>query len=193
MERKNLVRLNGEIVKIQHKKDWGITRGIIEVSRDSGTIDKVPFDMSYAPLLQLGKVIALGKVVTKNVRDKNGNSHKKIFVRISDWEYNYAIEHENQVELNGVLCKKDVLRTTPFGKTIMDIIIAMNDDSGKSYYPSAIVWGSVAEKMEKIPIGTPLNIQGRFQSREYLKDSELKTAYEISIKRIEEIPADVHV
>lgn len=187
MEHQNLIYLNGEIIKIQHREERGLTRGIISVERSSGVEDKIPFVMAYDSTLQLGRVEMAGKVATRNVKDKNGNTHKKIFVSVNNWVNAVEQTWLNRVELNGVLCKKDVLRVTPFGKTIMDIVIAVNEENGKSYYPSAIVWEQTAEKLDNFPVGTQLRIKGRFQSREYLKENISKTAYEISVGFLEVI------
>lgn len=97
----------------------------------------------------------------------------------------------NKVEATASICKKPVLRTTPSGKTICDVYIAVNDN-GRSDYIPCICWHELARKVSNMKIGTKVKLKGRVQSRKYWKkqsdDSYLeKTAYEISIGEMEEI------
>jgi primosomal replication protein N len=95
----------------------------------------------------------------------------------------------NEIILNGFLCKEPVYRTTPFGREITDIILAVNRPFGKSDYIPCIAWGRNAKFARNLSVGDNIEINGRIQSREYQKkisDTEVvtKTAYEVSVTAI---------
>ena len=97
----------------------------------------------------------------------------------------------NTVYLRGTLCKPPSYRTTPFGREISDIMLAVNRRYGKSSYIPCIIWGRNARFMTNFDVGTEIEIFGRFQSREYEKVlsaehnlSETRTVYEISVHRV---------
>ena len=99
-------------------------------------------------------------------------------------------ECENEIYLNGYICKPAIFRTTPFGREIADILLAVNRAYGKSDYIPCIAWGRNAKFAENLPVGTNIKVWGRMQSRNYQKklDEETvveKTAYEVSISKLE--------
>ncbi len=104
-----------------------------------------------------------------------------------------AERYLNEIVLNGFLCKEPVYRTTPFGREITDILLAVNRTHNKSDYIPCIAWGRNAKFAQRLSVGDNIIVTGRMQSREYQKkledDSVTKTAYEISISKIE---TDVH-
>ena len=186
MENRNEVTLSGRIVRLSQV---GLhTEGILEVERNSGAIDRIPFTTKQKVSIHADWVRMFGSVQTKNLKGSDGKNHKKTFVcadRIAIIEHS---ENKNEVEFTCTLVRKDCLRRTPKGKVVMDIVAAINDGNG-SQYPSCIVWGSVAENVDCLDIGSELLVQGRFQSREYIKTTEefeeVRVAYEISVKTVE--------
>jgi len=100
------------------------------------------------------------------------------------------IKNPNQIVLDGYICKPPVYRSTPFGREITDILLAVNRPYNKSDYIPCIAWGRNARYSEKLKVGDHIKIWGRIQSREYQKKiSEEKTvtkvAYEVSISKME--------
>jgi single-stranded DNA-binding protein len=96
----------------------------------------------------------------------------------------------NDVFLNGFICKPPVYRTTPFGREITDLLLAVNRSYNKSDYIPCITWGRNARYAGKLNISDNIRIYGRMQSRVYQKrrdDGEVleKTAYEVSVAKIE--------
>lgn len=184
---KNEVIISGRLVSLE--QDYSCTKGVIEVERNSGIIDKVPFVTEHKVNIYADWVHIKGKLKTRNERGKDGRNHKKHYILAERIIVNEDKENRNEVTIHGTIVHKDVLRETPKGKVIMDIIVAVNDGIGLgSQYPSCIVWGSVAENTECLPIGTDLLIEGRFRSREYMKKTEhgvqVRMAYEISVKNM---------
>lgn len=98
----------------------------------------------------------------------------------------------NQIFLNGYICKKPIFRKTPFGREIADALLAVNRSYNKSDYIPCITWGGNARFTSQLAVGENVCLFGRIQSREYQKKINLsetiaKTAYEVSISKIEKI------
>lgn len=98
-------------------------------------------------------------------------------------------ENPNQVQLTGALCKLPSYRTTPFGREIADLMLAVNRAYGKSDYIPCITWGRTARFASHLKVGDKVTLLGRFQSRAYQKqlpDGTVigKTAYEVSVGRL---------
>lgn len=100
-------------------------------------------------------------------------------------------EHRNDVQLAGVLCKPPVLRRTPLGRDICDLMLAVNRRYGRADYLPCIAWGAVAQQCGALRVGDGIRISGRLQSRGYTKVengvSQEKTAYEVSVMRMETV------
>lgn len=110
-------------------------------------------------------------------------------------------ENPNQVQLVGALCKPPSYRTTPFGREIADLMLAVNRSYGKSDYIPCITWGRTARYAANLKIGDKVQLVGRFQSRTYQKQQPdgttiNKMAYEVSVSRLaalkEEGKGDFH-
>jgi len=98
-------------------------------------------------------------------------------------------ENPNTIRLTGAICKPPSFRTTPFGREIADLMLAVNRAFGKSDYIPCIAWGRTARYAASLNVGDKLEVQGRFQSREYQKQMPDGTvmnrvAYEVSLSRL---------
>lgn len=96
----------------------------------------------------------------------------------------------NRISLDGRICKAPVYRKTPSGREIADILLAVNRDYGRSDYIPCIAWERNAGYASRMHAGMRLKLQGRIQSRDYLKrlsetETEQRTAYEVSISTFE--------
>lgn len=103
------------------------------------------------------------------------------------------IHNPNQIFLDGFLCKPAIYRVTPLGREISDLLVAINRQYGKSDYIPCITWGRNARYCEQLKVGNRLKLWGRIQSRNYQKrldDNNVisKTAYEVSVTKLEIIP-----
>ena len=96
---------------------------------------------------------------------------------------------ENAIFLDGFICKPPVYRTTPFGREIADLLVAVNRAYHKSDYIPCIVWGRNARYAASLPVGTHIRLWGRVQSRRYTKrwgdEVEERIAYEVSAAKLE--------
>ena len=96
----------------------------------------------------------------------------------------------NEICLTGFICKKPIYRTTPFGREIADILLAVNRAYNKSDYIPCIAWGRNARFCQNIEVGEKVELWGRIQSRAYEKKfedgtSEMRRAYEVSVSKME--------
>ncbi len=110
-------------------------------------------------------------------------------------------ENPNRVQLTGALCKPPSYRTTPFGREIADLMLAVNRSYGKSDYIPCITWGRTARYAANLKTGDKVQLVGRFQSRAYQKQlpdgtALNKVAYEVSVSRLSaikpDLPSDMH-
>lgn len=173
----------------------------LSCSRKSTEKDMLPIIVSDRLVeikdLQVGKKISVkGQVRTfnKHISDDKRKLLIMVFardVREVEEESESAPEFNNNVKLNGYICKPPVYRVTPKGREIADVLIAVNRTYGKSDYIPCITWGRNARYTGNLDVGTRVDVEGRLQSREYTKKlddgtEEIRTAYEISVSRIEE-------
>jgi len=96
----------------------------------------------------------------------------------------------NQIYLDGFICKEPLYRKTPLGREITDLFVAVNRPYGKTDYIPCICWGRTAVFAATLSIGEHCIIQGRIQSREYIKklddeNTERRVAFEVSVKRLD--------
>ncbi len=104
-------------------------------------------------------------------------------------DYDTDEENPNKVQLTGALCKPPSYRTTPFGREIADLMLAVNRSYGKSDYIPCITWGRTARYASNLKTGDKVQLVGRFQSRAYQKQlpdgtTLNKIAYEVSVSRL---------
>lgn len=101
-------------------------------------------------------------------------------------------KNPNEIFLDGYICKEPVYRTTPFGREIADVLLAVNRAYNKSDYIPTIAWGRNSRFCQTLSVGDNIRVWGRLQSREYQKkitetESIKKIAYEVSISKMEKV------
>ena len=102
----------------------------------------------------------------------------------------FRIDDKNEIFLNAVICRTPTYRKTPLGRQIADLLVAVNRPYGESDYIPCIAWGRNARFASGLEVGKRLQIEGRIQSREYIKEKEdgefeKRTAYEVSVSKME--------
>lgn len=193
----NKVFLKGEVASSPVFSHEVLGEGFYElhlkVKRLSDNCDIVPVTVSERLLVDdnfaMGKTVSIkGQFRSYNkIIDGKSRLLLTVFVR-SIIELDDSI-NPNIVELSGYVCKEPIYRTTPFGREICDLLLAVNRAYNKSDYLPCIAWGRNARYVKGATVGQKVDIIGRIQSREYqkrLSDDEVqtKTAYEISISKI---------
>ena len=99
------------------------------------------------------------------------------------------IAKNNDIYLDGNLCKPPLYRKTPLGREVADLLIAVNRPYGKSDYIPCIAWGRNARYVSGFEVGDRIQIRGRIQSRIYHKvlddnATEKRVAYEVSASMV---------
>ncbi len=115
-----------------------------------------------------------------------------VFVRNMEYCRENEPVYENHVAIEGFICKPPVRRTSPLGREICDLMIAVNRMYNKSDYIPTIAWGRNAVYSGKLQVGNKVYVEGRIQSREYRKYTDegeaiTKTAYEVSVVTMEKV------
>jgi len=176
---------------------------MLNIPRLSQTHDIIKVTISEKFLV--GDNLAVGNKVTIHGQFRSYNNFSNIGNRLILTVFVKSIEkvedgtdcvndsNSNSIYLNGYICKKPIYRTTPFGREIADILLAVNRSYNKSDYIPCIAWGRNAKFAEYLEVGDNVIIKGRIQSREYQKrlnetEVESKTAYEVSVSRLETVP-----
>lgn len=175
----------------------------LEVPRLSDISDALPITISERLMtgvnLEIGnKLVVMGQLRSYNkLMEGNNKLILTIFARDVKQD-NEENKNPNQIYLDGFICKRPIYRTTPFGREITDMLIAVNRPYNKSDYIPSIAWGRNARYSENLTVGDRIRIWGRIQSREYQKkisDEEIitRTAYEVSISKMEIVDKDNNV
>ena len=169
----------------------------LEVPRLSGNEDIIPITISERLIANFDLTIGRKVVIEGQFRSYNSYENEKnrlvltVFAKdIIDYK-----EEQEEIVLNGYVCKKPIYRKTPFGREISDILLAVNRAYNKSDYIPCIAWGRNARFCENMEVGTEVKIVGRVQSRTYEKKfedgrTEQRVAYEVSIGSLEVINKD---
>jgi primosomal replication protein N len=165
------------------------------VLRNSGYEDQMTVMASERILhtlhLEPGTIIDVqGQVRTYN-EDVEGHNRLNIVVFARELrEAEEEVNPMNEIYLEGYLCKDPVSRTSPLGRRICDLMLAVNRMYNKSDYIPCIAWGRNAVYSGTMQVGDKVAVHGRLQSRQYRKksgdgDVTVKTAYEVSILQLE--------
>ena len=141
-------------------------------------------DLTAAPRLE----------VSGEVRTFNNTSGSGAKLVISLFARRILLSQEtaddNLVLITGTLCKPPVLRRTPLGREICDLMVAVNRHYGRSDYLPCLVWGERAHAAARWRVGDGVSLTGRLQSRDYRKvlpdgTAEERRAFEVSVMEID--------
>ena len=195
----NYAHLTGVVVseaEISHNVfDEAFYLFYLEVGRLSGATDTIRIIASERlftdGLVKKGeKITVIGQFRSYNSLE-DGTNRLILSVFAKDLLPPESSENKNPnfLYLSGYLCREPVFRTTPFGREIADLLLAVNRTYNKSDYIPIITWGRNARFSRNLSVGTKIEVIGRIQSRVYQKrigDDEYieKTAYEVSVSRL---------
>lgn len=178
----------------------------LEIPRLSNSVDILPITVSERLIVDMG--LSIGSYVKINGQLRSYNRYvdnasrlvltvfaRDIKMLEDEEEIKELLRSPNEIFLDGYICKPPIYRTTPFGREISDLLIAVNRAYNKSDYIPCIAWGRNARFCEKLLVGDHIKLWGRIQSREYQKKYnndvvETKVAYEVSISKLEYIEND---
>jgi len=198
----NFIDIGGRIVSdftFSHEiYGEGFYRFDVEISRLSGAGDVLPITVSERIVDK--DTMLVGQLVRINGQIRSYNNYVEaekrnklvltVFARDIELIAELPEQNPNDTYLDGYLCKPAIYRTTPFGREISDLLLAINRSYNKSDYIPCITWGRNARYASKLTVGDRVRLWGRMQSRQYQKKFENgdileKTAYEVSVSKIE--------
>lgn len=168
----------------------------LEIARLSGNVDRINLllrreQLSLLEARETEKLLAAGELRSFNNRRGEG---ARLVITVFVKELSCTDEEDaNLVRLTGTLCKAPNLRSTPMGREICDLMLAVNRHYGRSDYLPCICWGLKAREASGWSVGTRLHLEGRVQSRRYIKltleGAVEKTAYEVSATELQTLSA----
>ena len=194
-EARNLVLLRGEAIEeptLSHENHGQrVYRFLLSVRRLSGQADLLPVIATGEQLQGLlplhGRRLAVEGQL-RSFNNKSGQGNRLVISVLARTLLPTQEEDRNEILLRGVICKPPVLRRTPLGRCIADMMLAVNRRYGRADYLPCIAWGQVAMITGQMAVGDCLSLEGRVQSRIYTKVIEgcaqERTAYEVSIMHL---------
>lgn len=197
----NKIYLEGKVVsELEYSHEMygeGFYTFALEVQRLSDSVDLL--NVTISERLLAGFDISIGKEVIVEGQLRSYNKFVEgtnkliltVFARNIE-ECTEKSKNPNEIFLDGYICKEPVYRTTPFGREIADVLLAVNRAYNKSDYIPTIAWGRNSRFCQNLGVGDNIRVWGRLQSREYQKkvsDTEVikKVAYEVSISKMERV------
>lgn len=128
---------------------------------------------------------------TQHIDNKN-----KVDIYVSTYFDSPEIQNKNnEVILDGRICKVDQLRTTSTGKLNFHAVLANNiyipDQNIKiNNYLPLVFWGQLAQKASNLKVNDKILLNGQLHSRTYTKtlennEKEIKMAHEIVVLNYE--------
>lgn len=198
----NSVEVSGEILinfTFNHEcAGENFYKTYVEVHRNSGNIDIVPvivsdrlFDIEISKDV-VGKYVNIeGQLRSHNNNDSDGNK-LDVFLFATDFSFSKKKYMTNKICLDGYICKFSTHIKTQFGREMIYILLAVNRKYKKTDYIPCVIWGRNARYISRLSIGTRVEVEGRIQSREYVKRLEegtkkTRTIYEVSASCISKV------
>lgn len=195
-ESRNLVLLRGTAVEEpapSHENHgqqfWRFALRVLRLSGQADTLYIIATAQQLQGLLPLtGRRLEIhGQLRSFNNKSGTG-SRLVISVFARSLEETASPEDINCIQLRGIICKPTVLRHTPLGRCIADMMLAVNRRYGRADYLPCIAWGQIAMLTGRLDVGSPLSLEGRVQSRQYTKvvdgHPQERTAFEVSIMHL---------
>ena len=172
-------------------------RFYLAVERLSGAVDTLPVlaaedILEQADLFRGERIAVTGQIRSFNNRAPEG---RRLILSVYAGSITTTdCEPQNEAELLGSICKPPVYRQTPLGREICDLMLAVPRHYRRTDYIPCILWGRSAKLAASAPVGAPVHLTGRLQSRSYVKilpeGSQTRTAYELSAMQAE-FPEDI--
>lgn len=199
----NKVNIVGKVVscfEFSHEAyDEKFYQFYVSIKRKSGTCDIIPVLFSEKLYCTFENLIGEYVEITGEYRSYNNNKKNErqvvllVFVdhmQLLTSDEDIRISEINEIFLTGHICKPPVYRKCLYNREITSLIIAVNRiNIQKSDYIPIIFWGRNARYSKNFNIGDKVQIQGRIQSRKYMKkldvnNFETRTTYEVSVGKL---------
>ncbi len=172
-----------EVMRLSDSKD------ILNVTISERIMSGINFDIRVDVVLE-GQLRSYNKIV---------DGKNKLILTVFARNISHCIDkskNPNEIYLDGYICKQPLYRTTPFGREIADMLLAVNRAYNKSDYIPTIAWGRNSRFCRELQVGDNIRVWGRLQSREYQKkvsetERVTKIAYEVSVSKMEKVDKEI--
>lgn len=179
--------------RVRVKRLYGSTEDSVPIVVSDLLMSNIPEGALKGKYVEVG-----GQFRSYNKLGEDGRKHVNLFlfattINVYESEEDFKdVANANLIYLDGYICKPPLFRTTPLGKHITELIIAVhrNYERSTDYIP-CITWKGMAQYASKLEVGNRIELYGRVQSRKYFKRfspkseaGEYRTAYEISIMKM---------
>lgn len=167
---------------------------MLRVERLSGAVDYIPLmgERGIITRFNHGERIALQGRVLSLDRREYPDSPYSLTTRVEEFRQVPDDEPaQNSVHLSGHICRQPYARKTPRTNIdICELTVAVKRPGGDQDYCVCVAWDKAARIAALLEVGAPVDIVGRFQSREFIKTQGdgsrvRKMAHEISISSFE--------
>lgn len=192
----NQILLRGRVVRepklshVSHQERFYLFP--LAVERLSGNEDTLNIQLPERLMETLELDPGMEVEVTGSLRtfnNRTGVGARLVITVLADQLTPTQSPHANTLELKGTICRRGEVRRTPLGREICDFTLAVNRRYGRSDYLPCIAWGTMAQRCAAMPVGSRLSLEGRLQSRVYVKQypdhSEERVAFECSAMAVE--------
>jgi primosomal replication protein N len=164
-------------------------RFVLQVPRLSGQADLLPVLVTeqQLPQITLGAALHVSGQF-RSYNNRSGQGSRLVLTIFARTLEPGTGQPQNHITLSGTLCKPPLLRRTPLGRNICDLMLAVPRRYGRADYIPVIAWGQLAMDVSRLAVGDCVSLDGRVQSRIYTKstdgETEERTAYEVSVMRL---------
>lgn len=175
----------------------------LSIKRLSEVEDNIPITITQEHLEIVNQMrcedeylVVYGKLRSYN---KNVEGRRKLFIHVEATEVKpndiHGSYYYNDVEIEGHVCQKPLLRQTSFQKKyICDTMVCLTENVDNSLnrkrnsYIPIIMWDGLAEDFANCNLGEFVCFKGRLQSRDYIKKENGKekkyTTIELSVGNV---------
>lgn len=114
------------------------------------------------------------------------NGKLESFIKVHQMKETDEVIKLNNVILEGYVTQMNEIKVTNAGNKVLSFVLANNkhfdDIRHTAYYIPVIVWNEDAERLSTCLPGTRIIVNGRYQSRNYIKDDVEHYYAEVSAK-----------
>lgn len=193
----NEIKLKGIIKNIEYShtiNNIDFYKANLIVAREDGKEDLINLKFKHFsnPYKENETIELIGNVRTYNHKIEDRNK-VDLFVFTYFDKPEEELQSNNEVIIDGQICKKNNLKRTTSGKDVLDFILANHLDNNNQIlntYLPCVVWGKLAKYVDsQLNVGSKIQIKGILQSREYKKktsenDYELRLCHELKVIEI---------
>lgn len=186
----NKVILGGTVVgiPIPERRCYRFDIATKRLSETVDTLHCIAPERFAGKIFEGAKIRLKGELQSKIHRSEKGS---RLFLYVFVKEISEYAEDENAVGIIGETITQTVFRETPRGRIITDVLIKVPRNSNRDIYAKVplLAWNDDAARISNAPVGTKMFVEGRLQSRSYIKfyddeTSEKRTVNELSAKYI---------